>query len=152
MAVVESKSRPEPADYALTAYWRGKEVGRYPLRIPDSPPYSTKVSLDGNVLIDQLVLTAVQSKGITDVTKPVELVRQTIQLPEVEADTIARPDTVINPVDLGTILVPSGWLLLGPKQSATLDFAAINRGADLPKAHLSTSFDSSSGHRGINDR
>ena len=69
--------------------------------------------------------------------------RQTIQLPEVEADAIARPDTVINPVDLGTILVPSGWLLLGPKQSATLDFAAINRGADLPKAQLSASFDSS---------
>ena len=49
VAVVESKSRPEPADYALTAYWKGKEVGRYPLRIPDSPPYSTKVSLEGNV-------------------------------------------------------------------------------------------------------
>ena len=82
-------------------------------------------------------------KENTDVTKPVELVRQTIQLPEVEADAIARPDNVINPVDLGTILVPSGWLLLGPKQSATLDFAAINRGADLPKAQLSASFDSS---------
>ena len=64
--------------------------------------------------------------------KPVELARQAIHLPEFEADAIARPDTIINPVDLGTILVPAGWLLLGPGQTATLEIAAISRTRDLP--------------------
>ena len=45
-----------------------------------------------------------------------------------------KPDTIVNPVDLGTILVPAGWLLLGPGQTATLEIAAISRTRDLPKA------------------
>jgi len=138
VAVVETNSRPEPAKYVLTAFWKGKEAGSYPVQFLDGPPYSTKVSLGANLLIDQLLLTP----SDRTVTKPVELVRQTIQLPELEAEATARPAAVINPVDLGTILVPSGWLLLGPKQSATLDFAAINRGADMLKAQLSASFES----------
>ena len=48
----------------------------------------------------------------------------------------------MNPVDLGTILVPSGWLLLGPGQSAVLDVAAIGRDRDRPDARLSAWFDS----------
>src|SRR5262249_14902345 len=39
----------------------------------------------------------------------------------IEADAIARPDTAVNPVDLGTILVPNGWLLLGPEQAGVVD-------------------------------
>ncbi len=68
-----------------------------------------------------------------------------IEVPEFEADAIARPDDVVNPVDLGTILVPSGWLLLGPSQSATLDVAAISRRRDLPRAELKAWFESEPG-------
>ena len=56
-----------------------------------------------------------------------------IHFPEFEAEAIARPDVIINPVDLGTILVPSGWLLLGPGQSATLETAAISRTQNWPR-------------------
>jgi hypothetical protein len=138
VAVVETGSRPKPANYLLTAVWKGKKAGRYPVQFPDASPHLAKVPLPGVLLIDQLLLTAADP----DDANPVELVRQTIPLPDLEADAIVRPDTVINPVDLGTILVPSGWLLLGPKQAATLEFAAINRGPDMPKAQLSASFDS----------
>ena len=74
--------------------------------------------------------------------KPIELVRQVIQCPGLEADAIAVPDSVINPVDLGTILVPSGWLVLGPGQVPTLECAAICRTRKLPRALLRAGFKS----------
>jgi len=37
---------------------------------------------------------------------------------EFEADAIARAEMPMNPVDLGAILVPEDWLLLGPGQAA----------------------------------
>ena len=40
----------------------------------------------------------------------------------------------MNPVDLGAILVPAGWLLLGPGQTAKLEAAAISRTADWPRS------------------
>ncbi len=81
------------------------------------------------------------------VTDSVELARQAIQSPEIEADAFARPDTIVNPVDLGTILVPAGWLLLGPGQSATLDLAVISRVAAFPRASLNAAFESAPGVR-----
>jgi hypothetical protein len=61
---------------------------------------------------------------------------------EFEADALARPDEVKNPVDLGTILVPSGWLILGPGQTATLEVAAISRTRAIPLARLRVWFES----------
>jgi len=60
-------------------------------------------------------------------------------------DAVARPESVTNPVDLGTILVPHGWLLLGPGQSGVLDLAAICREKDEPQAHVRAWFGSASG-------
>jgi hypothetical protein len=62
-----------------------------------------------------------------------------------EAEAIARPDEVVNPVDLGTVLVPSGWLLLGPGQTATLDVAALGRSGDVPGARVRAWFGSDPG-------
>jgi hypothetical protein len=53
-----------------------------------------------------------------------------------EADAIAHSLTPSNPVDLGTLLVPEGWLLLGPGQTAQLDVAAISRRGDEPNARV----------------
>jgi hypothetical protein len=44
----------------------------------------------------------------------------------IEAEAVARPGQILNPVDLGTILVPNDWLLLGGKQSAHVTVAAIS--------------------------
>lgn len=53
-----------------------------------------------------------------------------------EADAEARPEEVCNPVDLGTILVPSGWLLLPNRGIGLVDVAAISHADDLPGAHV----------------
>ena len=63
------------------------------------------------------------------------------QLP-VEADADARPAKVINPVDLGAILVPSDWLLLQGGQGGTVELAAISHDGDLPAAQATAWFES----------
>src|SRR6516165_6794207 len=46
---------------------------------------------------------------------------------EFEADVAAWSEPRVNPVDLGAILVPSGWLLLGPGQVGVLEVAVFRR-------------------------
>jgi hypothetical protein len=137
--VVQSTERPADTGHVLTILSRGKEVGRHDVRFAATPPYSARVSIEG--LADELILTAPPRAG----ARPVELARIPVEVPEFEADAIARPDDVVNPVDLGTILVPSGWLLLGPGQSATLHVAAISRRRDLPLAELKSWYESEPG-------
>jgi hypothetical protein len=134
--IVDSSARPEAGNYVLAALLMSQEVGRHAIKFPSDPPYSARVPLEGYA--DLLVLSRFSKPG----EQPVEVARQAIQLPELEADAVARPDHVVNPVDLGTVLVPSGWLLLGPAQSATLEIAAISRMADLPGVQLKAWFDS----------
>ena len=62
-----------------------------------------------------------------------ELARQAVTLPPFEAEAVARPESVIHPVDLGTILVPHDWLLLAGGQKATVEVAALNRGSGCPR-------------------
>ncbi len=59
-----------------------------------------------------------------------------------EADAQPHTETTFNPVDLGAILVPNGWLLLGPGQAASVDVAAIFRGGDEQNARLRVWFSS----------
>jgi hypothetical protein len=73
----------------------------------------------------------------------VELARQPIKWPDFEAEATARPERLINPVDLGTILVPHDWLLLAGGQTAVVDVAAISRTNDIPHARLRAWFENS---------
>jgi hypothetical protein len=136
---VEAATRPDAASFVLTGFSQGKEGASYPVRFPATAPYSVRVTLDR--LADLLVLSSDPKPG----EKPTELARQAIQIPEFEAEAIAAPDSIVNPVDLGTILVPSGWLLLGPGQSATLTTAAISRAGAWPRGRLSARFESAPG-------
>jgi len=61
---------------------------------------------------------------------------------EFEADAIARAETPMNPVDLGAILVPEDWLLLGPGQAAQAEVAAISGRGDEPNARLRACYSS----------
>jgi hypothetical protein len=65
--------------------------------------------------------------------------RQTTGL---EADAIARPSEILNPVDLGTILVPQDWLLLSKGQSTQVSLAVISHDADYPEALVQLWFSS----------
>jgi hypothetical protein len=60
-----------------------------------------------------------------------------------EADAVAAPDEVVNPVDLGTILVPADWLLFAEGQGGFIDVAAISRDRDIPGASVVAWFESS---------
>ena len=133
---VEAASPPEPANYFITAFSNGKAGPSFPVAFPALPPFGVRVTLERDA--DEVVLF--RDRKPPD--KPVELARQPIHFPDLEADAIARPDVVINPVDLGTILVPTGWLLLGPGQTATLETAAVSRTHDFPRARLSAHFES----------
>jgi hypothetical protein len=132
--VVVASDRPAGAGPILAVLKRGEEIGREAVPIPAQPPYSVRVPFSGDA--DEVVLLD-PSAGA-----PVELAREKVVLPAFEADAVAEPFPILNPVDLGTILVPSGWLLLGPGQSATLAVAAISRDRDRPDARLSAWFDS----------
>jgi hypothetical protein len=137
VAVVDASDRPPRRRYRLAALLHGKELGRYPVEFPSAsvPPYSVRLKLDG--FADELVLSV---DG-----EPLELARVPLKLSVVEAGALARADAVTNPVDLGTILVPSGWLLLGPNQSAILEVAAISRHRDYLGSGVRAAFESAPG-------
>src|ERR1041384_1862000 len=64
---------------------------------------------------------------------------------EFEADAVAVAEPRTNPVDLGAILVPDGWLLLGRGEKADIEAAALSRSHDLPDARLRSWFSSEPG-------
>ncbi len=123
-------------EFWLASYIEEKEISRHPLQPPGKATYTYELS--SGEWPTELRLLAASEPG----EDPTELARQEIYVPRFEADATACPDTIVNPVDLGTILPPADWLLLGSNQNANLDVAAISRDRDLPKAKLSAWFES----------
>ena len=118
--VVEVSATEQPLpDLSLAGYRDGMEIGRHVLTLSGQPPKS-RVEFDH--WPSELVLF--RQAGPDQVQ---ELVRQKVDTPEFEAEALARPDDPVHPVDLGTILVPSDWLLLEGQQSGTIRFAALCR-------------------------
>ncbi len=135
MVVVEAGQRPVlEVPHFLSAVRNGKTVKTVAVKFPEKPPYTARLELPASA--DELLLWWFAAAG----GERVPVLRQEVKVPEFEADAIARPDRVVNPVDLGTILVPTGWLLLGPGQSATVEVAAISRVRDLPRARLTAHY------------
>ncbi len=137
--VIESSQPPRHSGYLLTVLHQGKEVGRHPLSFAAKPPFSAPVTI--KEYGDEVVLSVEKANE----TGRLELARQLIHIPKAELDAVARPDSVTNPVDLGTILVPRGWLLLGPGQGGGLSIAAICRDRDEPEARVRAFFQSAPG-------
>ncbi len=134
-ALVVASGRPEGGRPSLVMLSRGKEIARSAVVIPAKPPYSTRSEIDD--VADEVVLRVKSTNGAV-----VELARAKVVRPAIEADAIAEAFPVVNPVDLGAILVPSDWLLLGPGQSASLTVAAIGRDRDRLGARVLAWFDS----------
>lgn len=114
VAVVEAVGDEPLPELTLSARLAGKEVGRLSVRIPDKSPRIGRVALDGIFDFDELALA--------------DIVTTKVDLPRFEADATARPDKLINPVDLGAILPPADWLVLGPGESGSITVRAIQRG------------------------
>ncbi|MFC4312965.1 hypothetical protein ACFPN2_28030 [Steroidobacter flavus] len=92
-----------------------------------------------NIPDEVALFTACVSHG-----QAVELARIHVDWPVFEADTVARSKQPRNPIDLGAVLVPNDWLLLGPEQEAIITTAAIARGRDIPNAMLHAWFENGS--------
>ncbi|MBM3804702.1 MAG: hypothetical protein FJW26_20600 [Acidimicrobiia bacterium] len=142
--VVEFKPAERPyREYSLASYVGGKENARQMLalsRRPDSgptPPFIGQASFE--IRPEELVVFGkCRFQG-----ESVEIARVRLDPAGLEADAIARPEQVVNPVDLGTILVPHDWLLLGPGQKTLVDVAAIDRSRDVARAQMTAWFESS---------
>jgi hypothetical protein len=124
---VETTVPQAPRDATLVAYVQGKEVGRFPLAFQGKPlvARATLESWPAEVAVVALAGAAGPS---------IELARLAVVPPAFEADAIARADAVVHPVDMGTILVPGGWLLLGPGAPASVELAAVSRGREIAAA------------------
>ena len=129
-AVVEFPAGRPAGPCSVSLRRRGEEIGRRDLTVPDRPPFRARVVVDASA--DELI--------VLEGAVAAEVARQAVTIAEVEAEAIARPDRPVNPVDLGTILVPSGWLLLGPGQGGRLDLAAISRTRDRPASRVEAWF------------
>ena len=130
----------------LVAYQNGKEIDRQIFHLAGShltgkSPYIGRASFSR--YFDEVALFAkcrFQGEGV-------ELVRQKVTPPDFQAEAVARPDKVINPVDLGAILVPLDWLLLSGGQKGNVELAAISRNADIPDAKAQAWLESSASNK-----
>ncbi len=123
-------------EYYLAGYRGGKETERHLLNLMrGKSPFADTVAFTSYP--DQVALFArCRFDGRLD-----ELARQPVTWPEFEAEATARPDRLINPVDLGAILVPHDWLLLAGGQTALVKAAVISRSREFPNARLRAWFD-----------
>jgi len=122
---VESNAniRP-PQDYVLAAYRDGKVVARRGVDFSNSAPFIGRVTFEH--WPEEIALLRGPAKN------PVEVARRKITLPLIEADAVAKPNSVTNPIDLGTVLVPADQLLLAGGQNGYVDVAAISRVREFP--------------------
>ncbi|MBA3481572.1 MAG: hypothetical protein H0T51_07135 [Pirellulales bacterium] len=139
VAVIEASEALPAGELTLTARLAGSEVARQAVTLSDASPRLARVAFEGLTNFDEMALTL----NVPGNATPVELGRQKTSLPLFEADAIARPEQIINPVDLGTILVPGDWLLLGPGQSGRLAVRAIQRTDDDKTITIKAWFESS---------
>ncbi|MFN8009102.1 MAG: hypothetical protein U0V70_19160 [Terriglobia bacterium] len=139
-AVVEVQSEERPLrEYWLSAISHGKETERKIIALAgifSKPPFIGKATFTQPA--DELVLYAkCKFQG-----QVVEIARRNIALRKLEAEAVARPEKLTNPVDLGAVLVPEDWLLVGGGQRARVEVAAIAYGGEWPKARILAWFES----------
>ncbi|HTL67256.1 MAG TPA: hypothetical protein VL200_06320 [Lacunisphaera sp.] len=122
--------------YLVAAYEKGRPVESVPLHFAGSePPFWATVKLASEA--DEVRLVERDPGHGTDT----EIARQAVVVPALEADAVARPDRLINPVDLGAVLVPEDWLLLEGGQRSVLEVAALSRSRAIPGARLRAWFE-----------
>ena len=120
--IVQFASDTHPApEHWLAAYHEGKELERKALDVVGNSPFTARVTFATSPAPEELVLLAKTNDG-----KTVEQARWKVERPALEADAKAAADPVMNPVDLGAILPPADWLVLGPEQQARVTVAAFS--------------------------
>jgi len=141
IAQFASNTHPAPAHW-LAAFRDGAEVERKSLEVAGASPFTARVGFDASPAPDELVLFASDAAG-----KPIERARWKVERPAFEADAEAAAEPVINPVDLGAVLPPADWLVLGPEQQARVSVAAFSSKEDLRGAEVLAWFESAADRR-----
>ena len=132
-------TRDANTEYWLVGYVDGKEVQRYNLAKATKSAAGQKVSVEFPVWPKEMALLAKSSAD----GKEHRVATQMVEVPALEADAVARPEQEVNPVDLGTILVPQNWLLLSGGQAADVEVAALSPSGGLTDATAAAWFESS---------
>jgi hypothetical protein len=137
-----SDTRPAP-EHWLAAYREGKEVDRQSLDVSGNSPFTARVTFATSPAPEELVLLAKDKDG-----KAIERARWKVERQALEVDAEAAADPVINPVDLGTILPPADWLVLGPEQQAVFQQGggSRRRGARVVRIFAGSTVQSRSGY------
>jgi len=137
---VESKAKTRPPrDYAIVTIQDGKVSAHHKVDFSNSTPFIGRVTLEH--WPEEIALF----RGTENSSE--EVARRKITLPPLEADAVAKPDSVFNPIDLGTVLVPADQLLLAGGQRGYVDVAAISRAQDFPVIRVEVWFASAPGQR-----
>ncbi|WP_396159972.1 LamG domain-containing protein [Flavobacterium sp.] len=132
-----SDTRPAP-EHWLAAYREGKEVERKALDVSGNSPFTARATFATSPAPEELVLLTKDKDG-----KAIERARWKVERPALEADAEAAADPVINPVDLGAVLPPADWLVLGPEQQAQVNIAAFSSKEEVRGAEVLAWFESS---------
>ena len=136
--IVQFASDTHPApEHWLAAYREGKEVERKALDVSGKSPFTARVTFTTSPAPEELVLLAKNKEG-----KTAEQARWKVERPALEADAKAAADPVMNSVDLGAILPPADWLVLGPEQQARVTVAAFSAKEAISGAEVLAWFES----------
>ena len=136
--IVQFASNTHPApEHWLAAFRDGKEVDRKALDVGGSSPFTARVTFDTSPAPEELALLVKNKDGNT-----VEQARWKVERPALEVDAEAAADPVMNPVDLGAILPPADWLVLGPEQQARVTVAAFSSKEVISGAEVFAWFES----------
>lgn len=126
-------------EFWLASFVAGKEVDRQMLTLNAS---ASKTSFTGQAGFARYPQEVALFGRCRFQGEPVEIARKKFEAPGLSAEAVAKPEQVINPVDLGAILVPHDRLLLRGGQKAQLEVAAIDHSGDLRAGKLSAWFES----------
>lgn len=113
-ARLSARSIDAEGKWSIQAYREGRQLGSTEGQLRVSAPLVWTIP---NGRPDRLVAGLVGMPGTT--------VRVEVRRKIIEAEATAEPETLVNPVDLGAILVPGGTLLVGPGQTTRVRVALM---------------------------
>ncbi|HPO15063.1 MAG TPA: hypothetical protein PLI09_16595 [Candidatus Hydrogenedentes bacterium] len=135
--IIAPQAQKAGEKFFLAGYRESHAVSREPITFAGQSP----IRRDIDASIDRIFLLAEMGKTER------EIASLSIERNEIEADAEVKPETQINPIDLGAVFPPADWLILTPGQRAHVHVAAFCRSLDMPGARAVAWFEGRPRHR-----
>ena len=148
-AVVEVPGTLAPAaEFAVVDYRDGVVTRRRTIELLEGELQSAIAKPDpksrfGRVALDEWPDEVALFERSSPQAEWFQIARMEVKPPQFEADAAARAEIPVNPVDLGAILPPENWLVIGGGQKAIVKLAALSRAQDPGVASVYAWFASS---------